>query len=376
MSLNSLFCTEYLEEKLNVESFQSIFIKKPQSPLTLKMIENIGIETSTKKDIKAYDLLDYRFFSTLTSVEQKVKLLMNLPLPNKKPLQKPNIFTVLPTIEALQIIQSKNQIITLHKDHYLCSWSLKTLTFKSGDLKLFNNTENYKIISIFSLNDENLLLIFNQAIIRVNLKSFKIRGTNFNISSPIQHSLLQSNRFLIITNFLGKLQVFDLETFDFKPFNRENKWIDIHASHLQGPITCIVGVEDWVVAGGRDGNIKIWRVGEEKVKNFSAHPVEVRAVSLSMNKYFIASAGEDKKITLWTQTSDSFKCVWSKKFTDRTVLNLTFNFDSSKLLMKTQSQIVYFDLVNGEKSEVRYYEYAKIVGDFPGVVEIIDGFNK
>ena len=280
-------------------------------------------------------ITDVRLMSSQTPVSLKLDILSKTSLfisqqplvmiESAKALKDPSPILNSPTI--LQICSNKGLFLTSHNCNSICIWKFKNTLSPFKKIEL-SSVASEKVINIQQTSHNTALITLNSSFHLIDLQRLEIIKNYVHNKGLVQVIKTISNEKVVIGTFVGTLNIFNHNTFEFESSQ------NLFNADGNGPFRALGCCDKIVVAGGRDGILKIWDIVEGILYSLGAHAGEITAITVSNNHHFMISAGDDKYIILWAMSIDTFTMVWRKKHPSLT-LSLQISSDTLLMLIST-----------------------------------------
>lgn len=312
-------------------------------------------------------IIDVRLLSSQTPVSVKLEILSttNLfiaqqPLTVSESLKALKVQSAIldsPTI--LQLCLNKGILLTSHNKNSISIWQFENCLNPLKTIELSSDTSQ-KVINIQQTSKNQALITTNTSFHLMDLQKIEINKNFFHNKGLVQVIKTISNEKVVIGTFSGTLDIFNHNIFQF-----ECSKTLFNADGI-GPFRALDCSDKIVVAGGRDGYLKVWYFSEGFFCNLGAHAGEITAIAISKNNHFIITAGDDKYIMLWARQIYSFNMVWKKKHPNLT-LYLQISNDTSLLLISTKKALFLSNLSKLVPIQLKPSQLFLLYNHFPDV---------
>lgn len=290
------------------------------------------------------DIFDSRLLSRDTPITVKLDLLSwNQAYINQQTLiaSQPNKtlkahITILNSPTILQICPKSQLILTSNNSDTLSIWQFSNFLTPWKTLA-FTEDKSKKIIDILLTKPDLAVITTQSSFYLINFKKLEVLKCYAHNDNYVQIFKVVSNKEIVFGTCSGNLSIFNVGEFCVGLSK------NVHNPDGAGPFRALESCGKVVVAGGKDGFLKVLFVKGSLFRNLGAHAGEISAVTISRNYHFIASAGDDKYIILWNITTDNYSMFWKMKHSS-IIINIQFSLDTTLILISTFKQISISDL--------------------------------
>lgn len=320
-----------------------------------------------ESSLSSGEIYDSRLLSRDTPIDIKLNLLswsqvyINqqslLASQTKKPLA--SYVTLLDSPTILQICPKSKLIFTSKNNNTLTIWEFNNLLTPWKTLTLHQDMSG-KIIDILIVKANHAVVTTQSSFYLIDFKEAYIKRVYAHNDNFVQIFKIISNKRIVFGSCSGYLSIFHFDEFSIGPTKL------VHKADGVGPFRALEACGNVVVAGGKDGYLKVWLIKKDLFRNLGAHAGEISAIGISDNHHFIATAGDDKYIILWSVSTDDYFVYWKMKHSS-IIINLKFSLDTTLILLSTSKNISISNISKFKPETIKSSQLNIISKFFPSI---------